>query len=48
MKRRVERTWVLYDMTESCPFTRLGGFAGCLVWGVLRGLWWLGGWVVPC
>lgn len=24
MKRRVERTWVLYDMVESCPSTRLG------------------------
>lgn len=35
MKRRVERTWVLYDMTESCPFTRLRGVVSCLIWGVL-------------
>lgn len=30
MKRRVERTWVLCDMAESCPSTRLGGVGWCL------------------
>lgn len=42
MKRRVERTWVLYDMTESCPSTRLGGCclldSGCFLREVGGGL----------
>lgn len=48
MKRRVERTWVLCDMTESCPSTRLR-VVGCLGLGCSlkrAAVGW--GWFVPC
>lgn len=49
MKRRVERTWVLYDMTESCPSTRGFGVVDCLDLGCsLKRAAVAWGWFVPC